>query len=140
MSIMDTRVDHAASVRVIAGSVARDLGWLALGEKPVSLSGLRAFFRLHSALRSHGWQGDPVNRPLRPICERIFASEPDDRRAFVRGLRSVAGIVVEDDPDQPATISDRDVFWNCVEALGRETGRSMPARPYEHVGPVVRGH
>jgi len=140
MSIMDTRVDHRSSVRLIASFLSDDLGDVIGGPKPAGMNGVHAFFRLHSAWCSGIYRWSAADEVIQGICARVFASCPADRRSFVRGIRSVVGIVVEDDADVPATISDRDVFWSCVDALSVETGVEMPRRPAERSAPVVRGH
>jgi len=137
---MDTRPNYDSSMRMVAHGVARDLARILEGTPESEPMGLNSFFRTHSHFRAHGWYGDPSMRRLKEICARVFADEPDDHRAFVRGLRSVASIELRDGRDNPGTIDDRDVFWRCVEALGRETGVEMPARPSERTGPAMRGH
>lgn len=131
---------HDSSMRIVAMAVAHDLKRIAAGEPPSPPMGLNRFLRTHAALRSHGWvHVDGADR-LREICERVFASEPSDTRAFVRGMRGVAGIVVEGSQEGPATLADTDVFWSCVEALGRETGIVMPVRTSSRGRPSMRGH
>jgi hypothetical protein len=126
-------------MRMMAWSVSGDLAAALNGDFDGTLMGLNAFFRTHSHWSAHGWYGDPSLSGLKEICDRVFADDSEDRRAFVRGLRHVAGVPPQGD-DVPATISDRDVFWACLEALGRETGVVMPSRPPEGSGPSLRGH
>lgn len=137
---MDTRVDHRSSVRLIASFLSRELVGLEDGDRSAGMNGVHAFFRLHSAWRSGIYRWNAEDRVLQTVCERVFASCPEDREAFVRGIRSVAGIVVDDDRGVPATASDRDVFWSCIGALSAETGVTMPSRPPERGVPVLRGH
>lgn len=137
---MDARPDHASSMRIVAMAVAHDLGRIGAGERPSPPMGLNRLFRTHAAFRSHGWVHVDGAERLKEICERVFASEPSDRRAFVRGMRGVAGIVVEDSDEGPATLADTDVFWSCVEALGRETGIAMPCGASSSGRPSIRGH
>lgn len=102
--------------------------------------GLNNLFRTHSALRSHGWTHVEGAEQLKEICERVFASELSDRRAFERGLRGVAGIAVDDTGADPATLADRDVFWSCIDALSRETGVAMFHGAPSCGRPSIRGH
>jgi hypothetical protein len=127
-------------MRIIAMAVAHDLKRIAAGERPSPPMGLNSLFRTHAALRSHGWTHVEGAARLREISERVFASEPPDRRAFVRGMRGVASIVVADCRDGPATLADTDVFWSCVEALGRETGVAMPCGVSSFGRTSIRGH
>lgn len=137
---MDTRPDHAGSMRVMAFSVARDLRDVLSGVGAPEPTGLSSFFRVHSHWRAHGWYGDPSMADMKDICGRVFADEPDDRQAFVRGLRSAASIEMRDGSPNTGSVDDRDVFWRCVETLGRETGVEMPGRPVERTGPRMHGH
>jgi len=137
---MDTRPDYASSMRIVAVAVAHDLKRIAAGERPSPPMGLNNLFRTHSAFHSHGWAHVDGAEQLKEICERVFASEPSDTHAFERGLRSVAGIAVDDSGAGPVTYADRDVFWSCIDALSRETGVAMFRGVPSCGRPSIRGH